>query len=103
MKNIRAIIFFFSLSFLTACSPKQVTIYCEPQNASIYVNGLYQGQGIVKYPIPPKQKYFVISCTLDGESFVSRNVHVRNIKSDINIYLRDPLRYSQQDKTLSTH
>ena len=55
----------FNLSLLcalcafTSCAPKQVIIYCEPQQANIYVDDQLVGQGIVHYHIPRKQELFI--------------------------------------------
>ena len=62
----------FNLSLLcalcafTSCAPKQVIIYCEPQQANIYVDDQLVGQGIVHYYIPRKQKYITVSCGEEG-------------------------------------
>lgn len=88
---------------LTSCAVRSVSIYCEPQRAAIYVDGQYQGNGIVNYSIPPKQKYIVVSCSEDGVSFVSRKFYTKGLKSGISIYLDEYREYSSDPKTLSTY
>lgn len=91
------------LSLFTSCAARRVTIYCEPQRAAIYIDGQYQGNGIINYSIPPKQKCFVVSCSEDGVSFVSRKFYTKGLKSAISIYLEEYREYSSEPKTLSTH
>ena len=42
---------------LPSCAPQRITVYCEPHQAAIYIDGQYQGNGIINYSIPRKQKY----------------------------------------------
>lgn len=94
---------FVGILLLTSCATRRVTIYCEPQRAAIYVDGQYQGNGIINYSIPPKQKYIVVSCTEDGVSFVNRKFYTKGLKSEISIYLDEYREYSSEPKTLSTY
>lgn len=103
MKKLLTWGFLAGLLFLSSCAVRHVTIYCEPQRAAIYVDGQYQGSGIVNYSIPPKQKHIVVSCTEDGVSFVSRKFHTKGLKSAISIYLDEYREYSSEPKTLSTY
>lgn len=91
------------LLLLTSCAVRRVTVYCEPQSAAIYVDGQYQGNGIINYSIPPKQRYIIVSCSEDGVSFVSRKFHTRGLKIPISIYLDEYREYSSEPKTLSTY
>lgn len=92
------------LIFTSCASSRQVSIFCEPQHAAIYVDGQYQGKGVVvKYQIPPKQKYIVVSCSEDGVSFVERRFYTKSIPSVLNIYLDEYKTYSSNPQTFSTH
>ena len=91
------------LSLLTSCAVRSVTIYCEPQSAAIYIDGEYVGNGIVNYSIPKGMRCFELSCTEDGESFVSRTVYTRGISPTISIYLSEYMQYSSEHKTMTTY
>ena len=93
----------FTTSFLLSFSPQRITVYCEPHQAAIYIDGQYQGNGIINYSIPRKQKYIIVSCTDDGISFVNRRFFTKGIKSEISIYLDEYKTYSSDPKTLSTY
>ena len=88
---------------LPSCAPQRITVYCEPHQAAIYIDGQYQGNGIINYSIPRKQKYIIVSCTEDGVSFVNRRFLTKGIKSEISIYLDEYKTYSSDPKTLSTY
>lgn len=87
---------------LASCAPRRVVVYCEPQRAAIYIDGLYQGHGIVNYSIPRRQKQIVVSCTEDGVSFVSRRFLTKGLSPEISIYLDEYRSYSSDPQTLST-
>lgn len=91
------------LLLFTSCAARRVTIYCEPHRAAIYVDGQYQGNGIIHYSIPHKQKYIIVSCSEDGVSFVNRKFYTRGLKSEISIYMDEYKEYSSEPKTLSTY
>lgn len=91
------------LLLLSSCASQRISIYCEPQSASIYVDGHYQGDGIVHYTISRGQKYIVVSCSEDGISFVQRRFYTPHLPSSICIYLDDYKTYSSSPNTLSTH
>lgn len=91
------------LFLLTSCAARRVTIYCEPHRAAIYVDGKYQGNGIIYYSIPHRQKYIVVSCSEDGVSFVNHKFYTRGLKSEISIYMDEYKEYSSEPKTLSTY
>ena len=99
----------FNLSLLcalcafTSCAPKQVIIYCEPQQANIYVDDQLVGQGIVHYHIPRKQKYITVSCGEEGIIHTSRRFYTKSIGKEINIYLEEYKKYSSDQQSLSTH
>ncbi len=93
----------FTTILLPDCAPQRITVYCEPHQAAIYIDGQYQGNGIVNYSIPRKQKYIVISCTKDGVSFIDRKFYTRGLRPEINIYLDEYNTYSSNPKTLSTN
>ena len=93
----------FTTSFFFFFSPQRITVYCEPHQAAIYIDGQYQGNGIINYSIPRKQKYIIVSCTDDGISFVNRRFFTKGIKSEISIYLDEYKTYSSDPKTLSTY
>lgn len=103
MKKLLTWSFLAGLLFLSSCAARRVTICCEPQRAAIYVDGQYQGNGIINYSIPPKQKYIVVSCSEDGISFASRKFYTKGLKSPISIYLDEYREYSSEPKTLSTY
>lgn len=88
------------LSLLTSCAPQRVTVYCEPHFAKIYIDGKYQGNGIVQYSIPKSQKYIVVSCTEDDMRFISRKFLVHGLKSEISVYMDEYTDYSSSPKTL---
>lgn len=92
-----------AISF-SACTTQRVTICCEPHNAAIYVNGMYQGKGLVEYCIPRGSKHIVVSCSEDGVSFANRTFPTHGISPYINIYMSEYMRYSSSPaKTLITH
>lgn len=91
------------LLLLTSCAARRVTIYCEPHRAAIYVDGQYQGNGIINYSIPRKQNYIIVSCSEDGVSFVNRKFYTRGLKYEISIYMDEYKEYSSEPKTLSTY
>lgn len=103
MKKLILWSFAFTTSFLLSCAPQRITVYCEPHQAAIYIDGQYQGNGIINYSIPRKQKYIIVSCTDDGISFVNRRFFTKGIKSEISIYLNEYKTYSSDPKTLSTY
>ena len=89
------------LSLLTSCAPRKVTIYCQPQHAGIYVDGVFQGNGIVDYYLPKGQKSFVVSCSEDGVTFVNRKLYTRSLPTSVSLYLDEYRTYSSGNKTLS--
>jgi len=93
----------FITCLLPSCAPQRITVYCEPQQAAIYIDGQYQGNGIINYSISRKQKYIIVSCTEDGVSFVNRRFFTKGIKSEISIYLDEYKTYSSDPNTLSTY
>ena len=93
----------FLLSTLTSCAVQHVAIYCEPQNAAIYVNGEYLGNGIINYAIPRKCKHIVVSCSEDGISFIHQEFCSRELPSSINLYLEEYKTYSSDYKSLTIH
>lgn len=103
MKKLVLFFPFLGLFFLVSCATRQVTIYCEPQQANIYVDGQLVGQGIVRYNIPRKLKTIEISCGENGIIYTSRKFHTKGIGPIINIYLDEYKRYSSDPNTLSTH
>ena len=92
-----------SAALLTSCAAPQVTVYCEPQYAEIYIDGQYQGNGIINYSFPREQKYITISCGEDGVLFYERRFYTRSLPKSINIYLDEYKTYSSDLQTLSTH
>lgn len=88
----------------TACAVRRVTICCEPHTAAIYVDGMYQGKGLVEYTIPKGSKHIVVSCSEDGISFGNRRFSTRGISPYINIYMSEYMQYSSSPaSTLTTH
>ena len=92
-----------NLILLASCAPQKVTVYCEPHYARIYIDGKYQGNGIVQYSIPKSQKYIVVSCTEDDMRFISRKFLVHGLKSEISVYMGEYTDYSSSPKTLLTY
>lgn len=78
---------------ISGCSPKLISIYCEPQKTRLYVDDEYVGQGIVKYTIPPDRDYITISYEKDGLIYKYRTYSTKNMDKTINIYLSDDIRY----------
>lgn len=93
----------FAIPLASCSTVRNVTICCEPQRAAIYVDGTYQGSGIVNYSFPRKQKYIVVACSEDGETFMKRKFYTRSLPASINLYLSEYLSYSSGNETLSTH
>ncbi len=99
-----AVLLLGSLPAVSCSAVKHVTIYCEPQRASIYVDDVYQGNGIVRYEIPKGQKYITVSCSEDGINFASRRLYVRGLQSSISFSLGEYMRYASDGQPqLSTH
>ncbi len=100
---IGSLLFLWYGLFMTSCSVQHVTIYCEPHNADIYINGKFQGNGIVDFPIPPHQPYIVVSCSEDNVFLYERQFSTKNLPSVINIYLDEYKKYSSESSMLKTH
>ena len=83
-KLLRNYLLLFIGFLLSSCATKQVIVYCEPQNANIYINEQLVGQGIVYYKMP-------------------RRFYINQRKSEINIYLEEYKKYSSSPNTISTH
>lgn len=99
-----AILLAGTLSAMSCSTVRHVTIYCEPQRAAIYVDDVYQGNGIVRYEIPKGQKYITVSCSEDGVNFASRRLYVRGLQSSISFSLDEYMRYASDNQNqLSTH
>ncbi len=102
-KLLRNHLFLFIGFILSSCATKQVVVYCEPQNANIYINEHLVGQGIVYYQIPRNQKYIMVSCGEGDIIYTSRKFYINKRKSEINIYLEEYKKYSSSPNTISTH
>ena len=102
-KLLRNYLLLFIGFLLSSCATKQVIVYCEPQNANIYINEQLVGQGIVYYKMPRNQKYIMVSCGECGIIYTSRRFYINQRKSEINIYLEEYKKYSSSPNTISTH
>lgn len=92
-----------SAFILTSCAAQRVVVYCEPSQTSIYIDGFYQGDGIVHYSIPKGQKFITISCYNGNEYIVTRKFCTKELPRVISIYLDEYKSYSVTPKTLITY
>lgn len=93
-----------ALALGSCAGVKQVTIYCEPQRAAIYVDEVYRGNGIVRCDIPRRQKYVTIACSEDGVRFAERRLLVRSLDAAVEFRLEEYLHDSSLPQgALRTH
>lgn len=92
-----------SAFILTSCAAQRVVVYCEPSQTSIYIDGSYQGDGIVHYSIPKGQKFITISFYDGNEYIVTRKFCTKGLSREISIYLDEYKSYSFTPKTLITY
>lgn len=91
---MRKIVFIAISMMLCSCVSSKVTILSEPSTAAIYVDDIYQGNGIVQYEIPKGQKYIEISCSEDGVNFARRRFFVRSMDRTISFRISEYMQYS---------
>lgn len=93
-----------SASLVACAGPRRLTIYSEPAQAAIYVDGVLVGNGMAEHTLLRGQKYVEISCSADGVEFARRRFFVASMPSTVTMQApREFLRYSNGPAALSTH
>lgn len=82
---------------------RHITVMSKPHDASIYIDGEYQGKGVVKYAAPKGAKSVRVSCSTDGFIYDEKEVHLSKKHQYISVSLEELMQYGSQQVQIKNH